>query len=356
MTLSSTSPFLSSSTSPPLHLSARRDHRSLEVLRQLSPASQPQPSAGQRGSARLSAAPPHGRTPPAQNSTVQHSEAQSNYSSIIMRILPVLSIIFALFAMSMATAEQHQEVKQQVVTDQHAANQEEAPVDTPGVKGLGEEDAEVLDAEDEPAEAKAPIQKRVVGGGVASGRWVKWQVSLQYRSGSTFKHFCGGVLIKRNWVLTAAQCVRHNDIALLRLSSYVTLGSHVSLAPLPPAGQVLRHNHFCSLTGWGRTATRGRTSHVMRYGIMRTVRQSICRNRYWWGRSVNSNMMCAGGNGRQAGCYGDFGGALNCRFGRRWVVHGIASFVSSRGCNVARKPTVFTRVSAYICWIRGITG
>ncbi|XP_063056208.1 elastase-1-like [Engraulis encrasicolus] len=343
-----------------------------------------------------------------------------------MRILPVLSIIFALFAMSMA-GPVGKEVKQQKVTDEHAANQlvtdehaankEEAPVDTPvgsdadvniatqedllGVKGLGEEedaellDAEVLSAEGEPAEAKAPIQKRVVGGAVVSGRWVRWQVSLQYRSGSTFKHLCGGVLVKRNWVLTAASCVRHrrayrvvvgeknlnqcggemlsvrriyrhpqwrnsltrgNDIALLRLSSYVTLGTYVSLAPLPPAGQVLGHNHLCYITGWGRTATRGRNSNVMRYATMRTVRQNICRNRYWWGRSVNSNMICAGGNGRQAGCYGDFGGALNCYVGRKYVVHGIASFVSSRGCNVARKPTVFTRVSAYICWIRGIIG
>lgn len=38
-----------------------------------------------------------------------------------------------------------------------------------------------------------------------------------------------------------------------------------------------------------------------------------------------------------------------------WVngqyVHGVTSFVSSLGCNVAKKPTVFTRASAYISWI-----
>lgn len=32
-------------------------------------------------------------------------------------------------------------------------------------------------------------------------------------------------------------------------------------------------------------------------------------------------------------------------------MHGIASFVSSRGCNTLKKPTVFTRVSAFDDWI-----
>ncbi|XP_063057093.1 elastase-1-like isoform X3 [Engraulis encrasicolus] len=332
-----------------------------------------------------------------------------------MRILPVLSIIFALFATSMATAEQHEEVKQQNVTDEHAANQEEAPVDTPvpfgsvvevndateediaGVEVLGEEDAEVLDAEDESAEAKAPIKKRVVGGTVAPANYFSWQVSLQYRSGSTYRHTCGGVLVKRNWVLTAAHCVdssrvyrvvvgehdlntqncreqfvsvsriiRHpgwtrrlsngNDIALLQLSSSVTLNRYVTLATLPPTNQVLRHNHGCLISGWGLTSTRGRPSNVLMYASLPVVGQSTCRSSSWWGSTVNGNMVCAGGNGRQSGCQGDSGGPLNCRVGSRWVVHGLTSFGSSSGCNVARKPTVFTRVSAYSCWITGIIG
>lgn len=43
------------------------------------------------------------------------------------------------------------------------------------------------------------------------------------------------------------------DIALLRLSSDVTLNNYAQLAALPPSGQVLPHNNPCYITGWGRT-------------------------------------------------------------------------------------------------------
>lgn len=49
---------------------------------------------------------------------------------------------------------------------------------------------------------------------------------------------------------------------------------------------------------------------------------------------------------------GDSGGPLNCQNAEGvWEVHGIASFVSALGCNYEKKPTVFTRVSAFNNWI-----
>ncbi|ETE59283.1 hypothetical protein L345_14992, partial [Ophiophagus hannah] len=49
---------------------------------------------------------------------------------------------------------------------------------------------------------------------------------------------------------------------------------------------------------------------------------------------------------------GDSGGPLNCPAADgRWYVNGVASFVSAWGCNTLQKPTVFTRVSAFIPWI-----
>lgn len=54
---------------------------------------------------------------------------------------------------------------------------------------------------------------------------------------------------------------------------------------------------------------------------------------------------------------GDSGGPLNCK-GRdgKWYVEGVTSFVDGRGCNTPKKPTVFTRVAAFIPWISEVRG
>lgn len=52
---------------------------------------------------------------------------------------------------------------------------------------------------------------------------------------------------------------------------------------------------------------------------------------------------------------GDSGGPLNCLVNGKYYVHGIASFVSGYGCDTPKKPTVFTRVSAYIDWMDSVS-
>lgn len=44
-----------------------------------------------------------------------------------------------------------------------------------------------------------------------------------------------------------------NDIALLKLSSDVSITSYVKLASLPPFGEILPHNNNCYITGYGHT-------------------------------------------------------------------------------------------------------
>merc|ERR1712002_213931 len=90
-------------------------------------------------------------------------------------------------------------------------------------------------------------------------------------------------------------------------------------------------------------------------GLPPVVDHRTCSSYGWWGSTVKDSMVCAGG-GSDSGCQGDSGGPLNCSVNGKWVVHGVTSFVSSSGCNAYRKPTVFTRVSAYISWMNGIMG
>jgi secreted trypsin-like serine protease len=55
----------------------------------------------------------------------------------------------------------------------------------------------------------------IVGGKEARPNEFPWQVSLQNARGS---HFCGGILINKNWVMSAAHCTvgdRPRDVRIV---------------------------------------------------------------------------------------------------------------------------------------------
>ncbi|KAM4606930.1 chymotrypsin-like elastase family member 2A [Discoglossus pictus] len=239
-----------------------------------------------------------------------------------------------------------------------------------------------------------PVLSRVVNGMEAAPNSWPWQVSLQYSSGGSWYHTCGGTLIASNWVLTAGHCIsssrsyrvqvgKHNlrlsepksqtirviklinhprwnsnqlssgnDISLIKLETHVTLSDAIKLSCLPPAGYFLPNNFSCYVTGWGNIRTGGPAPDVLQQGSLLVVDHATCSRSDWWGSTVKTNMICAGGDGVISSCNGDSGGPLNCRNSRgAWEVHGVVSFGSSLGCNYYKKPSVFTRVSEYNSWI-----
>ncbi|KAF7209553.1 chymotrypsin-like elastase family member 2A [Nothobranchius furzeri] len=240
-----------------------------------------------------------------------------------------------------------------------------------------------------------PVLTRVVGGDDVRQHSWPWQASLQYQSGSSFYHTCGATLISSQWVVTAAHCIgsrtyrvylgKHNlknnneagsiaisparifvhpnwdsyrilnDIALIKLSSPVKLSDTIKPACLPNSGEVLPHGAPCYVTGWGRISTGGPLADILQQALLPVVGHSTCSRSDWWGSLVTTNMICAGGDGLLSSCNGDSGGPLNCQNSDgSWDVHGVVSFGSSMGCNYPKKPSVFTRVSAYMSWINNV--
>ncbi|XP_015341041.1 proproteinase E isoform X1 [Marmota marmota marmota] len=236
---------------------------------------------------------------------------------------------------------------------------------------------------------------RVVNGEDAVPYSWPWQVSLQYKKNGVFYHTCGGSLIAPDWVLTAGHCISSsltyqvvlgeydqgveegpeqvipinrgdlfvhpkwnpscvacgNDIALVKLSRSARLGDTVQPASLPPPGDILPNETPCYISGWGRLYTNGPLPDKLQQALLPVVDYQHCSQWDWWGFSVKRTMVCAGGDIR-SGCNGDSGGPLNCPTeDGSWQVHGVTSFVSAYGCNTLKKPTVFTRVSAFNEWI-----
>jgi secreted trypsin-like serine protease len=223
--------------------------------------------------------------------------------------------------------------------------------------------------------------REIIGGSAASANQFPWQARLLVNG----QFNCGGSLIRPNWVLTAGHCVYglsasqftvilgdhrqsitesteqsrgasrlilhpgyvhstiQNDLALIELSSPVTLNAAVSTIPLQTANWGWQSD--TQVSGWGRTSGTSSSSDVLRYVAAAVVDNSACNNASALFRDLNATELCAGAPGT-GGCFGDSGGPLFTTAGVRELA-GIVSWGSS-SCN---SYTVFTRVSSYVPWI-----
>lgn len=237
---------------------------------------------------------------------------------------------------------------------------------------------------------------RIVGGQQVSGSDWPFLVGLEFSSGGVG---CGGSLINRNWVLTAAHCVvtngtamspralrvrmakqdgqpgveiavtrivvhpnystqnvLRNDVALLRLESSASI-SESQLALLPNSAQEASFgatNTCASVAGWGRTQARSGALRAVNVPIMST---EDCRKMYEGRWPIEAGRhVCAGYEfGAMDSCQGDSGGPLITRAGPTgYMLVGVVSF--GDGCARPRAPGVYARVSTYRDWVFKVIG
>ncbi|XP_043231310.1 uncharacterized protein LOC122386302 [Amphibalanus amphitrite] len=264
------------------------------------------------------------------------------------------------------------------------------------------------------------LATRILGGREAEVNEWPWQVALlkkvvtkQGKRAARF--FCGGTLIGKEYILTAAHCVdkfdgfnhtdlrshlivllgdhdlrflneskqefrrvsrvivhplydssrNQHDIALLQISKPVNFSGAIAPACLPKRPRTFTDTDL-NISGWGvvsfNGSRRGPTSFVLKTTTAKGVDRAAC-DKTWDDFDnpgtvyrelphLTENQACVG-NSPGAACFGDSGGPITTQEeSGRFTVLGAVSFGPPL-CKVGGKfPTIYSRVAAYLGWIQ----
>jgi secreted trypsin-like serine protease len=233
---------------------------------------------------------------------------------------------------------------------------------------------------------------RIIGGAVADPGQFPYATAIYTTTSNNSTLFCTGALTNPRWIITAGQCVDGalsftirvgsnklnsddpnaitlttqtyflhpdynpatfaNDIGLIKLRMPLSYNDHVWSVDLL-AGSELPDSTSVLTYGWGQTSDEA-TGLVddLNYVDLVTLSNEECKLAF--GDQVNENMVCVAGDTNEGICKGDLGSPLIQRVDLLTYHVGVATFISSNGCE-SNDPSGFTRTWPYAMWIINTT-
>ncbi len=230
-----------------------------------------------------------------------------------------------------------------------------------------------------PAASASDFNTKIVGGVEATKGEYPFIVSLQGRSG----HFCGGSLIRKDWVMTAHHCVEHGapntiviglhdrrdttgtetfrpsqvishpkadtdtmtyDFALIRLDG------ESKFAPVAMQREEVAGVVDMITAGWGATRQGGGLANLLMKVTVPFVSAEVCGGADAYPGKLDPSMICAGLDaGGKDSCQGDSGGPLLVGEVANRKLAGVVSW--GEGCARPKKYGVYGKTSAAMDWV-----
>ncbi|XP_071142236.1 trypsin-like [Mytilus edulis] len=239
----------------------------------------------------------------------------------------------------------------------------------------------------------ADTSVKIINGSNANIEDHPWMVHIQIRrnESANFTTFCGGAIIDKSWVLTAAHCnlinsggpaknmrvaagssflsqmkvkipvkkyyehekfylfAFENDLILLQLQKPLKFGSTINKIDIDTEIGKNYTGDMCTITGWGDTDINLGGNYPDRLQVlsMPVVSNEYCGIKHFISKTYLNNILCLQDKEKKDSCEKDSGGPVVCS--KKLV--GALSYGVNGPCD-GFLPSVYTRISAYLDWIK----